>query len=162
MTRSASDKPKIEKPKVDLFKVLPKLNSADLSYWQSLNVDEKKTLAPVVVMRWLSCVKDKKQVVHLNHLVNSLVFNMYHHSELLFKLMMASCTDGTKRYQWLKKNTILKKKPLQLGIIKRFYKCSLLEAKEYIQGHSFDDIVEMAQDLGEDNDLIDKLRKENV
>ena len=156
----AEKPPKVEKPKVDLFKALDRLNAADVSFFNGLTSDEKKSLAPVVIMRWLSCTKDKKQIVHLNHLVNPLVFNMYQQPELLFKLMMASCSGTPKRFQWIKKASLNKKQPTSIEIIKRFYQCSTLEAKRYIQLHTIDDIIEMAGELGEDSTLIEKLKKE--
>lgn len=145
--------------KVDLFDFLNKVSKSDISYLASLSNEDKKSLAPLIVMRWLSGVSDKKQIQYLNNFVNPLVFNMYHHSDLLFKLMMASCTDGSKRFKWIK-NKPNRKNALSVSIISQYYKCSEREAREYFKLLSQTDIIEMANELGETQDIIGKLNKE--
>lgn len=152
-------KEKVEKPKVDLFLSLDKITSGDIEFFNKMPPDEKKQLAPLIVMRWLSGVQDKKQILQLNHIVNQLVFSIHQHPDLLLKLMMASSTDAKKRFRYIKKETT-SKHPISMDILERWYKCSTSEAKQYFPLHTKEDILEMASDLGEDQALIEKLKKE--
>ena len=156
---SKPEKIKSDKPKLDLFSVLDKFSTINIDYFNKLSDDDKKSLAPVVIMRWLSGTKDKTQILNINHFVNPVVFNMYSHQDLLFKLMMASCSGKSQRFKWLKRNTT-SKKPISIEIIKNYYKCSTREAKNYLAIHSVDDLIIMIEELGEDSALIDKLKKE--
>jgi hypothetical protein len=143
--------------KYNLFDFLNLINRADLKTFDSLSETDKKSLQPFLVNQWLSGVSDKRQIQCLNHIVNPLIFSFYYHPNLLYKLMMAACTGGSKRFTYPKK----KKKEnisVELDVIRKYYKCSLTEAKQYQTLLSTTDIMEMAQELGEDEKTIDKLK----
>lgn len=150
----------VEKTKVDLYNFLAKINAGDVTFLNSLSAEDKKSLAPVVVMQWLTGTNDKQQIVLMNHLVNPLVFKLYKHQDLLFKLMMASCTKPPKRFAWIKTNKV-SKHPLSTEVISQYYKCSTREAEAYYPILSKDDILEMWDALGNnDKELLAKLKKE--
>lgn len=147
--------------KVDIFEVLGKISDGDLAYIHSLTQAQKKTLAPVVLLRWLTGVRNAKQIKYLNSFVNPLVFSLYQHQDLLLKLMMSSTVVKGQRFKWIKKKPN-EKISLSLDVIQRYYKCSPREAKEYLPLISADDLIEMASILGEDNKFIDDLKKNEL
>src|SRR6266851_5177799 len=120
--------------KVDLFKFLDRLNNSDIDFFEHLTAENKKSFAPIVILRWLSGTTDKKSINYLNHLVNSLIFNLYKHPDLLFKLMMASSSGGSKKFKWLKNNK-QKKQSISIDILKKYYSCNTYEANQYLQIH---------------------------
>lgn len=146
--------------KIDLYEFLDHITKGDRDYLNSLSEADLKSLAPVLVMRWLTGTTDAKQIRYLNHLVNPLVFRLYQHPQLLYKLMMTSSTNTTKRYDWVKKGKPASKTPISLDIVKRSYRCTEREALIYLPLIKKEDIVEMAEALGEDKELIKKLQKE--
>ena len=144
----------------NLFDFFSKVDSGNFDAISKLSDAEKKSMAPIVLMRWLSGTASKKQILHINHILNPVVFDLYKHQDLLFQLMVA-CSDGTsKRYKWIKKESKIKKKPITLDIIQKYYECSMREAEEYINSIKSEDIMSMALALGEDKSIIDKLKKE--
>lgn len=148
-------------PKYNLFDFLNVVNKADLKAFAAISETDKKSLQPFLINQWLSGVSDKRQIQCLNHIVNPLVFSFYHHPDLLYKLMMASCTGGSKKFAYPKK----KKKEnvsVELELIRRYYRCSLLEAKQYQTLLTNADIIELAQELGEDEKVIDKLKNNDA
>jgi hypothetical protein len=147
--------------KYSLFDFLNVINSANLKKFEGLSETDKKTNPPFLINQWLSGVLDKRQIQCLNHIVNPLIFSFYHHPDLLYKLMMASCTGGDKRFNYPKKK---KKENIstELGLIRKYYQCSLTEAKQYQTLLSKDDIMEIAQEMGEDEEVIKKLSKNDA
>jgi hypothetical protein len=159
-----AEKKKTEKApkadKIDLFDFLGKLSQTNLNYFHGLTANEKKGFSPLVIMRWLSGTSDKKQIQYLNHLINPVVFKLYHHPNLAFKLLMASCTGTSKRFKWVKKTASISKTPLALDVAKRYYRCSSREAKDYLTILTKEEILDLAIFLGEDKSFLDKLKKE--
>jgi hypothetical protein len=149
-----------EAKKPDLFGFLAKLSVSDFKYVDALPEADKKTFAPVVIMRWLSGTTDKKQIRYLNHFVNPMVFNMYQHPDMAFRLMMASCTGAARKYSWIKRNKKTEKSTLSVEVIKAYYQCSAREAQQYLSVLSKDDLMEMAEALGYEKELLKKLKKE--
>lgn len=144
----------------NLFDFFSKVDKGDFEAISKLSDTEKKSMAPIVLMRWLSGTSSKKQIQYINHILNPVVFGLYKHPDLLFKLMV-SCSDGAqKRYKWIKKEGKIKKRPLALDVIIRHCDCGMREAQIYIDSLSKDDILEMALQLGDDKASIDKLKKE--
>lgn len=133
--------------KVDLFVALEKVSTTDIKFFNSLSDSDKKSLAPVVVMRWLTGTKDKQQIQFINHFVNPFVFSLYSHPDLQFKLMMSSCTGSAKRYRWIKKEQS-KKVTQELEIIMQYCDVGYREAKEYYSLLTNDDIDLMKAELG--------------
>jgi hypothetical protein len=145
--------------KIDLFDFLHHISKGDLVYLQSLSDADKKSLAPLLMMRWLSGTNDGKQIRYLNHLVNPLVFNLWQHPDLLYKLMMVSCHTPSKRFSYPKRAKV-ETRPMSIDVITRVYKCNVREARQYFPLLTTEDIVEMAEMLGEDKEFVKKLAKE--
>jgi hypothetical protein len=143
-----------------LFKMLEHIGMKDRNYYRKLAEEEQKTFVPLVTMRWLSGSFNERQIYFINELVNPNVFHLHRHKELLYYLMTL-CGFGNKKYFWNK--TISKKKtslPIASSIVKKIYGYSTLEALEAMPLLSNDDIMEYAEELGEQPDTIKKLKKE--
>lgn len=145
--------------KLDLFGLLDKIDGNDLEAYLDLTDEERKEFAPVVVMRWLSSSMDTKQLTYLNEYVNRHVFHHYRHPDLMFKVMVA-CTPPKKHYyKWLprkKKDKLTKK----VDVVTRYLECSRRDAKEYLTSMTQEDVLTMAQELGDPSTYITELKAE--
>jgi hypothetical protein len=145
--------------KLNLMELLDKIDQNDIDYFRNLSEEERKGFAPIVVQRWLSSTKDKAQLVLINDMINVLSFPLYKDPDLLFKLMVA-CTPKKKHYyRWLarKKQEKLSKR---IDVISRYMNCSPEKAKHYATLMDTDNIVEMAEELGEQATFIKELKAE--
>lgn len=139
--------------KLDIWEVLRKIDSHDMSYYDNLPEQSKSGLVPIVTMRWLSGTTNNSQLITLNGIVNGLVFNLHKHPALLYKLMVIATPCSKKDYKWFsqkKKVTATKSE----DILIRYLECSPREAKEFMKLYKPTDIIEMAEALGEPKDVI--------
>jgi|TARA_R110000851_G_scaffold256267_1_gene408706 5,10-methenyltetrahydromethanopterin hydrogenase len=147
--------------KLDIFKVLEKVDDFDIDYFNGLTDDEKKSLAPYVLMLWMSGTKSQTQLVQLNVFMNSLVFKIPpEHSGLLYKLACVASDGKRKKYNWVGKKTKSKKYATATDVLSRYYRCSTAEALGYIGILNYDDVAEIAMELGEQDDTLKKIKKE--
>lgn len=145
--------------KVDIFQYLREIDDGNLEFFHNLTNDERKSVAPYVVMMWMSGTKSKTQILLLNELLNTSVFSMPAHSELLHKLAFCSSDGNSKKYNWPKKKKNPSKASNSVKIVKRYYKCSSRVAQEYLAMLNSDDVIEMAHELGEPDSVIKEIRK---
>lgn len=142
----------------DLFDGLSKLGKRDLGWYDGLTPDGKKAAAPLVIMRWMTGTSDQAQLVRLNTFVNPYIFALGAEKPLLFKLLAAAATGKTGRYFWLKGPGARPAEKLALEVVKQYYGISGREAQSYkVDGES---LLEMAQELGWDEEQLKKLKKE--
>jgi hypothetical protein len=149
-----------DEKKPDLFTFLAKISVGDHKYVSAISDEDKKSLPPLVVMRWLTGTTDEKQIRYLNHFVNPMVFNLSGHSDLLYKMMMSSCTGSSRKYSWIKRNKKTERSPMAIEVIKAYHSCSTREARSYLPLMTKDNLREMSEALGYDNDQLKKLAKE--
>ena len=143
---------------LDLWGFLGQLSKRDLSAYDRLTDEQKKEAAAFVIMRWLTGTADAAQIVRLNTFVNPYAFSLGQEKGLLFKLLAASCTNSGGRYTWLKAPGA-KAQKLRLDVIKSYYGVSTKEASSYT---TIEDgtVVQMAEELGWDDEQLKKLKKE--
>lgn len=145
--------------KLDIFELLRHIDDKDKQFLESLTPELRKGFAPIVALRWLSGSGNDSQLLNLNELVNSTVFNLYSHPELLYRMMTISTPKGRKNYKWIKTaskvNTSMRE-----SVIMRYLDCSPHEAKEFVSLYSNDDIIEMGDALGETAEFMKKLKSE--
>lgn len=148
--------------KLDIFSVLDKLNQRDLHVWGKLSEEERKGFSGFIIARWMSGSSDPVQIVYVNELVNSLVFQIGpNHTELICKLLACCGNEKRQRFQWIADSKSVKKgSRLALEVVKEFYDYSTREAKLTISLLNVEDIYEMAEDLGWQNEELKKLKKE--
>jgi hypothetical protein len=143
--------------KFDLFAGLAALGAKDSEWFDSLSPEGQKAAAPFVMARWMTGTADAAQIVRINTFVNPYLFAGTADKGALFKLLAASATGKTKRYQWIK-GPGAKSKTHVLEVIKQYYECSTREAALYEIAAA--DLLEMAEELGWDKEELTKLKKE--
>jgi hypothetical protein len=143
--------------KFDLFTSLSQLSKRDLQWFEKQDDDTKKSAAPFVMMRWMTGTNDAAQIMRINSFTNPYAFSLGQEKSLLFKLLAASASGNSTRYTWLK-GPSAKSDKLKLQAVKQYFNCSLREAETY----NVDDAsaIEMAAELGWDEDEIKKLKNE--
>lgn len=141
----------------DLFAFLGSLSKRELAAYDKLSDSAKKAVAPFVLMRWMTGTSDPAQIVRINTFVNPYAFSLGQDKSLLCKLLAASATGKTGRYSW-QKGPGSKSEKMRLEVIKQYYDISTREAASYvIDGET---VVEMAIELGWDDDELKKLKAE--
>ena len=149
-----------KKHKVDIFAVLGSLNKNDVSFYDHLTEDERKALHPLVLMRWLTGSTDARQLMFINELVNSRVFQLSKHKKLLIQLM-SLCTSGhQKRYKWIKASPKSSLTPKCIDVVREYYGYSTKHAQQALPLLDNDDILSYAEYLGRQPDDIKAINKE--
>lgn len=148
------------KKKLDIFRVLKALDDKDISFFSSLNDDEKKEFQPFLVARWLSGSYSKQQVYLINELVNQYLFSLSKHKELLWYLLTICTTGKPQRYVWNKSASKSSSYPVTVRAIKQYFGYSSKDAERNISVLPATTIIEMAEDMGWQDDDINKMRKE--
>jgi len=147
--------------KLDIFTVLGKISTKDTRYYRSLNDEEKKGFLPVVVSRWLSGTSSAKQIYFINELVNPFVFSLHKHPQLLYQLMTLCGPGKSQRYFWNKTvSSKSNKTPTAVSVLREVFGYNTKQALEAMPLLSNDDIIEYAEHLGRQKDVITKLKKE--
>ena len=98
-------------------------------------------------------------LVDVQEVVNSTVFNLYKHPDLLYGLMLASTPTGRKNYSWIK-SAKKKKTSKRVDVIRRYLEVSPYEAESFVPLYTDDDILDMATALGETTEAIKLLKSE--
>jgi hypothetical protein len=147
------------KYKLDIFSLFNKIDSGDFSFYEKLSEEEKKDFNPLIIMRWMSGCNDYRQIVFINTFVNTMIFTLSKHPELLSKLLVISSSKQKKHYQWMgqkKSNKISNR----IKILSEYFGYSEREAKLNIKLINNDEYENMANELGWQKDEIAKLKKE--
>ena len=88
--------------KLDIFRVLKNADLKNVDFFGKLTEEEQKAFQPFLVARWLSGTYSARQIYFINEIVNSLVFSLPNHKQLLWQLLTI-CTSGKQqRYIWNK------------------------------------------------------------
>jgi hypothetical protein len=95
--------------KLDLFgQTLPALNRGDMDFYDRCTDEERKEIAPLILMRWLSGVQDSRKgglyISVMNEFVNKDFWALSKHPELQWKLMCVgnlACGGRSQRHQWI-------------------------------------------------------------
>jgi hypothetical protein len=151
---------KPEKHKLDLFKVLANIDLKKHNFFSTLTDEEKKSVSPYVLMRWLSGTTSARQIYFLNEFVNPYAFTLQKEKDLLLKLMMI-CTSGKKqRYQWIKLPKKQKTQSKLVALVKEYFGYNQKHATEALPLLSNDDLLSYATQLGYQPKEITELNKE--
>jgi hypothetical protein len=141
--------------------VLHHIDIGDVTYFNDLTTEQKKSISPYVIMLWMNGCKSPIQILLLNGIINELIFNLPSgHNELSFKLLMVG-SDGSKtKYKWMPRKLSGKKYATCVKMVKRKYNCSARIALGYIKRLGYEDIAEIAIEYGEQDDILKKIKKE--
>lgn len=145
--------------KLDIFELLGKIDKKDWGFLDGLSEEQRKGFAPIVVLRWLSGSGNQTHLLNVNTLVNSTVFNLYKHPDLLYKLMVAATPPGKKNYNWVKTKK-KEKATKRIDVVKRYLNVPTRQAEEYVRLYSNEDILEMSEALGDLPDFVKQLKSE--
>jgi len=145
--------------KFDIFEVIKEIEGLQTEFFDKLADYDIRQIAPYIIMKWMSGVKDRNQLIAINDNVNRLVFAMSKHPKLMYKLLMASSTRKDKRVSWIKRPKV-DKSSISVNIIKEYYNCSYRDALRYVKVTSFEKIIDMAELLGTNKETMTKLKKE--
>ena len=109
----------------DIFKVLTEIDKRNFDFFK--NYDEKKfnELQPYTLLRWLSSVStgnSEHYILKTNEIVNTKLFQLSEHKELLLNMLCACGNGSWTKHSWIpiKKEKSDKDKT----ILKTFYKLS--------------------------------------
>lgn len=146
--------------KLDIFRVLKALDEKDVEFYASLTTEEQKAFQPFLVMRWLSGTYSKQQVFLINELVNPYAFDFREHKELLWYLLTI-CTSGkSQRYVWNKSSATTPTASNAIQAIQEYYQYSRRDAERALKILTQDNVIQIAEELGWQDDEINKIRKE--
>lgn len=145
--------------KLDIWEVFRKIDDNDRDFLKKLSPEQRKGFVPIVTLRWLSGSGNDSQLLNLNEVVNSTVFNLYKHPDLLYKLMVAATPPGRKQYKWIKPAK-KRKVSARTNVLCRYLEASPAEAESFLPLYSDEDIIDMATALGETTEFIKTLKSE--
>lgn len=145
--------------KLDIFEVIKQIDSGNMSYYDSLSEEQKKGFVPVVVHQWLLGHASPDRLDMLDALVNTQIFELHKRPELIYKLMVAASDGKQKRYKYLKQKNKKAPPAVSVQIIAKYYNIGFRDAKELLGVLSTQDIVDIAEELGEDQATIKKIKK---
>jgi len=147
---------------LDVFQLLSQIDGKDYGIWDRLTEEQRKELSPLVVMRWMAGMSDPVQLIFLNEIVNTSVFQLGDaHKEFLLKLLTVCSNGKSKRYSWVQyKVAGGKKSKRSVELIAEHYRLSIKEAEDSRPLFSADEILELAELQGLQKDEISELKKE--
>lgn len=147
--------------KVDIFAALNALSTKKDNFWLSLSDDQRKSIVPFLLARWLSGTSNVQQVMLLNEIANPYMFSLYSHKELAWKLLMC-CTSGrTQKYIWNKlPPKVNGTHPICSKLFLAVYGYSSKQTNDALKCLTGDDILDIAIDQGMQPEEITKLKKE--
>jgi len=146
--------------KIDIFDVLKNIDNGNIYYLDSLTEDEKNKLSMVVLFRWMTGTENSQQIRALDSIVNPFLYTLSNHKDLIYKLMVIASSGTEKRYKWIpfKKG---KNKQLTNKLISEYYDLSNTSASNYINMFDIETLIDMAKELGYDDNELKKIKKEN-
>ncbi len=98
--------------KLDIWATLKNADTNNLDYYDSLDAEQKKAVAPLVLMRWLSAVSShnphaEHYILAVNDIVNVGFFELAKFPDLQWKLLAACGVGKSQRHEWIKGPTRL-------------------------------------------------------
>ncbi len=149
------------KHKLNIFEILNSINVKNRGFYDSLSIEEQKTLQPVVLMKWMGGIVNEQQIIILNQFINKWVFSLSGHKTLLMDILIASSPGRRTRYTWNKRKSAKSNSlPICVTIIKTAYNYNYTKAVDSLSLLSNDDILTMAQQQGLQLPEIKDLKKE--
>ena len=149
-----------DKEKLDIFDLLKRVDSGDVTFYDNLDPNLQKQFAPVVACRWMAGTQSPVQIKLVNEFVNRYVFALHQHKGLLYRMMVVASDGSAKPYHWMKKKTKGGTRPVSAEIIEARLECSEREAIDYSKLLDEATVLSYVQELGYDDAYIKKVQAE--
>lgn len=147
--------------RVDIFRVLGAANEKQRNFFNELTPEEQKALQPFLVMRWMSGTSTPLQIMMINEYPNRYVFPLQQHKSLLWNLLVSSNSGKKQKYVWNKLPAkIDPSRPMCTKVLMQYYKYSTKEAVEALRMLTREDVLQLAEELGMQQEDISKIKKE--
>lgn len=156
---------------LDLFQqVLPAIDRGDKFFYRKLSDDEKKSIVPWTLMRWISSPQNDydqpRNLLAVNDLVN---VNFSHlsprlnagksgHAELQW-MLLAMCGYGTVRRKFMKPARGAVKNRLEEALLKFFPHLKTDDLELLLQINTDEDLIQFFKDNGFDDKTIKEIFK---
>lgn len=147
---------------LDLFNsVLPNLDVGNFDYYNSLTDAQKKEFSAFIVMKFMSAVRNEKDVPHyliaVNKVVNRDFWELSEYKDLQY-LLLTLCGIGSK-----KRHYFPGKQLADTALFKFLKECyPFMKADEvqmFLDINEPDDIIELAKDFGLQDNELKKIKK---
>lgn len=149
------------KHKNNIFEVLGHLNNKDAEYYSKLPEDQQKAIVPLLLQRWMTGTSDARQIFLINEVVNPFVFSLFRHRQLLWQLLSVVGPGKFAKYTWMsQKSEAGQNKPVSTQVVADYYKYSLKHARDAVKLLTYEQVVDLAQELGHQPDVLAKIKKE--
>lgn len=146
--------------KLDIQDVLAHIDRGDYEFFDNLTDEQVKGLSPYVILMWMSGTRSKLQLKLLNRMLNPYAFNLGQHPRLLYKLAIASSDGKATKYSFKPRKKRYKSKSTTVKVITAYYGCSVKDANDYIELLDCDAVIALAEELGEQDDVMKKIKAE--
>lgn len=154
--------------KLDIMTVLEAIDTNKREFYSNLTDEEKKSVVPRVLVRWLSAVSDNNRqrdwyILAANDLVNNHLWALgKDHQELLWLLMTVAGTGKKQYHQWIPAN---QKKTSSSPKLDELLKsqhpgANEIELSILKQGLGKDGILELARASGINDNAVKEIQAE--
>lgn len=131
---------------LNIIDFLKSLDIRDYKRYENLSEEDKKSVSPLIIMRWMSsCWKGdltRYYAFIVNDYVNKHFWDLAGHKDLQMKLL-AMCGMGTPAgHNWIKSNAIKVNDKLS-SLIQKHFGCNENEVEIYLSKLSDEDIEEI-------------------
>lgn len=141
------------KHSLNIFDFLKKIDNQEFSFYQELSDEDKKQVAPLVLMRWMSNTWDEKihryYVQAVNEVVNKNFWDLSLHKDLQMRLLFMTGLGKAVGHRWVKTKQMNKQESKNFNIIKKYFDCSDEEVEILESQLSKEEINDILINLGE-------------
>lgn len=144
----------------DVFRLLSEIDSKNIEFYDTVDDSDKKDIVPVLLSRWTADSSSVYGILVNNEYVNPYTYPLYKHPSLLWKLLTLTGAGRPRRHKWVKRSKHTNK-PISVEIIKQFHGMSTIQAEQSVDLLTYDQLVDMAYNLGYQTAELTKLSKEH-
>lgn len=131
---------------LNIIDFLKSLDSRDYKRYENLSEEDKKSISPLIIMRWMSSCWDGNLTRYYAYIVNEYVnkhfWDLTGHKDLQMKLLACCGMGKPVGHNWIKANAVKANNKI-LDLIKRFYCCNNEEAQIYYDKLTEDEKIEV-------------------
>jgi hypothetical protein len=148
---------------LNIFNELKQIDNKNYDFFDSLDENQQKAMAPYVIMKWGANVIGSSDlqsyyIIAANIYANENMFDLYRHKKLQY-LMCCAMTPkiGFVKHYWMNGSNKQKKEPIVSFIEERFPDLNNEEIKILLQDKTREELKEWLQQYGLQNQDISKL-----